>query len=145
MIGFNHALAGALIGAYLPLPAALPVALASHFVLDALPHYGLPHENRDVSPAWRAIFITDFIATACLIALPASRGRYAMLACGIMAVIPDFVWVIRVIRDRSFDLSNNLSWFTKWHAGIQRYERPWGIWIELPLAAILFYFVWQVR
>jgi len=47
MIGFNHAAVGGFIGKFLPLPIALPLALASHFVLYALPHYGVPHSRRN--------------------------------------------------------------------------------------------------
>jgi len=37
----NHILAGAIIGAVIKEPAlALPIAFASHFVMDALPHFG---------------------------------------------------------------------------------------------------------
>ncbi len=91
MIGFNHALVGGLIGRFLPFPIALPLAVASHFCLDALPHYGLPNKNRDHSKAWRYIFIGDFIATACLIVIPIPSHRWAMLSCGVSAVLPDFV------------------------------------------------------
>ena len=65
----------------------------------------------------------------------------ARLLGGIIGVVPDFLWVARVIRNRSFNLKNNGNWFTRWHAGIQKLERPWGLWVELPLTAVLFYLV----
>lgn len=61
--------------------------------------------------------------------------RPDVFICGVVAASPDFIWVLRIIRTRSFDLSRHGNAFTRWHAKIQRYERPWGIWIELPLAA----------
>lgn len=140
MIGFNHAAVGGLLAIALPLPIALPLAFLSHFVLDALPHYGIPHDNRDHSRAWKWVGIIDFIAAWLVIGgLSALLGRWDIFVCGLAAASPDFIWVARIIRNRSFDLSGNQNWFTRWHASIQRYERPWGIYLELPLAGYLFY------
>ena len=143
MTGFNHAVSGGLIGRFLPLPLAIPAALASHFVLDSLPHHGIPHHLRDESPGWRTFYVLDFVATLVLGILAISWHRYDMFVCGLVACSPDLLWVARIIRTRSFDLSDNKHWFTKWHVRIQRYERPWGLWVEMPLAGVLFYFVWR--
>ncbi len=41
MTGFNHAVTGALIAGAVGNPfLAIPLAFASHFVLDAIPHFG---------------------------------------------------------------------------------------------------------
>jgi hypothetical protein len=141
MIGFNHALTGALVARLLPLPLALPVALASHFVLDALPHYGISQKQRDTSRFWKVFFTCDALVTLGLALYAILGHHYALLLGGLVGVIPDFLWVGRVIKNKSFDLSNNTNWFTRWHAAIQKFERPWGLWIELPLAAMLFYIV----
>jgi len=141
MIGFNHALTGGLIAKFLPLPIALPLAFASHFLLDALPHYGIEQHRRDHSRFWRVFFTLDTIATFGLAVYAIGDHHYAMFLGGLFAVMPDFLWVGRVVKTRSFNLSKPNNWFTKFHAGIQKYERPWGLWIELPLAAILFYVV----
>ncbi|HET8709340.1 MAG TPA: hypothetical protein VFL85_03605 [Candidatus Saccharimonadales bacterium] len=141
MIGFNHALTGALIARFLPLPIALPAALASHFILDTMPHYGMPHHQRDNSKFWKIFFTCDALITFSLVPYSLITHHYAMLLGGFVAVMPDFIWVGRVIRTRSFDLSNNTNWFTRWHVGIQKLERPWGKWVELPVAALLFYVV----
>lgn len=132
---------GGLIARYLPLPIALPVALASHFVLDMLPHYGLPNSKRDKSRFWKIFFIVDALATLALALYAIYDRHYAMFLGGLFAVIPDFIWVGRVIKTKSFDLSNNHNRFTRWHANIQKFERPWGIWIEIPIATTLFYAV----
>lgn len=144
MTGFNHAASGALIGKFLPLPIAIPLAFASHFALDSLPHYGIPHHQRDTSLGWRIFSVVDFMAAVGLAALAVYWHRYAMLACGFIACSPDFFWVARVVKTKSFDLSKNQTRFTKWHVKIQRYERPWGIYLEVPLSIILFFFVWEV-
>ena len=137
MTGFNHAAVGGFIGKLFPLPIALPLALVSHFILDALPHYGIPHKRRN-DRFWRIFTTLDFfIAWGYLGWVYLSRHHYAIFFCGLLAASPDFIWVARIVKTRSFDLSKNTSRFTKWHAGIQRFERPWGIWIELPLSLVL--------
>ena len=142
MIGFNHAATGGLIAKFLPLPLAIPIAFASHFVLDALPHYGIANHKRDKSLFWRVFFIVDFIAAWSLgFVAWLVWHRPEMFLVGFIACSPDFLWVARVIKTHSFNLGNNQSQFTLWHARIQRYERPWGIYIELPLAVTLFYLV----
>lgn len=141
MIGLNHALTGGLIAELLPLPIALPLAFASHFILDMLPHYGIDHARRDHSTFWRVFFTFDSLATFGLAVYAVIGKHYALFLGGLMAVMPDFLWVIQVIRSKSFKLDVDSNWFTRWHASIQKLERPWGIAIELPLAATLFYVV----
>jgi hypothetical protein len=141
MTGLNHALAGGLIGKFVPLPLVMPLALASHFILDMLPHYGIDQEQRDKSLFWRIFFSVDALATFCLAVYAIQSQHYAMFLGGLFATMPDYLWVGRIIKTRSFNLSSHSNSFTRWHANIQRFERPWGIWIELPLTLILFYVV----
>ena len=135
----NHSLVGGILGATLPLPIAIPAAFASHFVLDALPHFGVEHGKHGVSPAWKWVHIGDALGTVGLGVWALASHHYAMFAGGFAAVSPDFVWIQRYIADRTFNMNNNMHWFTRWHDGIQRWERPWGMAIELPLAAALLY------
>lgn len=144
MIGFNHAAVGGLLAAALPLPLALPLAFLSHFVLDALPHYGIPHDRRDGSRFWRLFGTADVAAALVIVGgLSLLLGRYDIILCGLVAASPDLIWVARIVRNRSYDLSRNSSWFTRMHVRIQRWERPWGIYIELPLAVLLFFMLRQ--
>ena len=145
MIGFNHALTGGLLALTLPAPIALPLAFVSHFVLDMLPHYGIKNSERDKSNFWKVFFTIDAFATLGLaIYAITNRPEITIFLGGLFATMPDYIWVARVIRTRSFDLSKNGYRFTKWHARIQGYERPWGIWIEIPVAVVLFYVVFGV-
>jgi hypothetical protein len=141
MIGFNHGLVGGLIGKYVPWPLAIPLAFASHFALDTLPHYGMEHRERDGSNFWKIFFTLDALATLGLALWAICFHHYAMFFGGLAAVIPDFVWVAKVIKHRTFNLKHHNSKFEKWHIDIQKHEYKWGIWIELPLAAVLFYIV----
>lgn len=141
MIGFNHALTGALIAKIVPWPIALPLAVVSHFLLDMMPHYGIPARRRNSSKFWRYFFTLDFIASLGLGAWAIYFHHYAMFFCGLAGTMPDFVWVAHVIKKHSFDFSAVETRYEKWHIRIQRYEFPKGLWIELPLAAVLFYVV----
>jgi len=140
MIGFNHGLVGGLIGKFIPWPLGIPLALASHFALDTLPHYGIPPKKRDKSLFWKLFFTLDFFATLSLAVWAIAHHHYAMYVCGQIAVLPDFVWVAHVVRKHTFDFSGAKNRFERWHIKIQHHEFAGGIWIELPLAAVLFYF-----
>lgn len=143
MIGFNHAVTGIIIAKFVPLPLAIPLAFLSHFVLDALPHYGIEFHKRDDSKFWRIFCVVDFFAAWSLAAICIALGRYDMLICGLIAASPDFVWVSRFLKHKSFVMKDHEHWFSKFHARIQ-FERPWGVYIEVPLAALLFCtaFIW---
>lgn len=141
MTGLNHGLTGGLIAYFLPLPIAIPLAFASHFVLDALPHYGIDQNKRDKSIFWKLFFVIDFFATFSLAAYAIHDHHYAMFLGGLFAIMPDFLWVGKVVKTGSFNLGRNSSRFMRWHAKIQGYERPWGLWVEIPLATVLFYVV----
>jgi hypothetical protein len=141
MIGFNHALVGGLIGKLVPLPVALPLAVASHFALDTLPHYGIPHGHRDNSNFWKYFFTIDFFATFGLAVWAIYFQHYAMFFCGLLAVLPDFVWVAKVVKNRSFNLLSDNSHYEKWHIAIQKHEYHWGIWPELVITLALFWVV----
>lgn len=67
MIGFNHAAAGGLLATVLPLPLAILAAFISHFVMDALPHYGIPHAKRNKSRSWRIFTVFDFGSHGCFL------------------------------------------------------------------------------
>ena len=58
----NHMVTGAVIALVVKQPAlALPLAFLSHFVLDALPHYGERGEEQMFSRLTRAVIVTDLV------------------------------------------------------------------------------------
>ena len=141
MTTVNHSLTGALISTVLPLPLAAPLAVASHFVLDALPHYSVPGHTRHKATFWKWILAIDILASVALVFWAIYNQHYAMLICGLLAFAPDVVWVKRAAKTRSFDFSDTASRYEQWHMRIQKHEFPKGLWIEVPLAALLFYIV----
>jgi hypothetical protein len=137
VLATNHAFSGSIIGALLPLPVAIPAAFASHFLLDMLPHYGIDHNNRNSNSVYRLIVFSDtFIALSYAVAA-AFLHKWSMEITGWIAWSPDLVWVIYF-----FVTGGNLhikpkNRFMRFHMDIQRYERPWGIAVDLVFAAVL--------
>lgn len=130
----NHLMTGAAIGMAVDRPLiALPLAFLSHFVLDALPHFGTKYHERHefhVSSLKRAVLAIDAILGFSLLLWLLLGGYYFGLLCAVTAFSPDFAWVARYA---AFHLRENIksrNLFSRFHAGIQWCERPWGILVE---------------
>lgn len=67
MIGFNHVISGVIIGSIAPLPAVPIIALASHFVMDTLPHFGKSEVFKPYNKNFKLLLIFD--ALMCFIIL----------------------------------------------------------------------------
>lgn len=134
MTGSNHIVAGAIIAVSLPQPAiALPLALVSHLVLDALPHYGETNRRSWLGRHFDLILFVDAILCALfMLAIVVFQPAYTLLiiACGVVAVAPDLLWLPYYLADKRGQVrhSTQLAEFLKW---IQWGERPWGIYIEI--------------
>lgn len=149
MTGSNHVLAGALIAATVQQPAAaVSLALVSHFVMDALPHYGDSNKHSWLNRHFIYVLLVDgilavgFIA-ALLFAQPIGWGL--MLTCALVAVAPDAIWLPHYLADLRGQSKQHgrFARFSKW---IQWGERPWGIYIEaVVLVAMLTVFIQIVR
>ncbi|MGB4800635.1 MAG: hypothetical protein WBP03_03910 [Candidatus Saccharimonadales bacterium] len=116
----------ATIGALLALPLAIPAAFASHFVLDALPHYGIALSKRNTSRLHKLVVLSD-IATA----LTGSLGllllhKWQMDLCAWVAWSPDAYCVWYYLRYKDLHIKPH-NWLMKLHQTIQWGERPWGI------------------
>jgi hypothetical protein len=127
MTGLNHVLTGAAIaiGVRQPLLVA-PLALVSHFVLDATPHFD--HAvYRYGSKYFAAIMASDAILsistiTALTLFFPQLAGVIAIGA--LFAILPDFFWLYYYTHGRP------QWWFFRFHTKIQWYERPPGAIVE---------------
>lgn len=131
MLATNHALTGALIASALPLPIAVPLAFVSHFVLDALPHYGIASKLRNRSKTYKIIVASDItIALTGAIGL-AVLHKWHMEIGAWVAWSPDLLWVIYYFTHSKNLRMHPTNWFMRFHLDIQRWERPWGIYVEL--------------
>lgn len=132
MLGFNHVLAGSLIGVLTPLPLSPAVALASHFVLDALPHYGEDPSRPPYSKRFYRLLLYD--ALLCFSALGIALFLFpehavAILLSVVLATLPDFLW----------PLWDKVKWmhpFFRFHKNIQWAEKAENWPLEIIYALI---------
>ncbi|MBC7708386.1 hypothetical protein H7Y63_04125 [Polaromonas sp.] len=137
----NHLLTGAVIGKFLPLPLAIPAAFASHFILDALPHFGFKSipNTKSRKALFISVLVLDFILAVALSIWLISHGRTGQFLIGLVAYSPDVVWLYHyVIKHNLGSLEppkgNRL---TQFHFNIQKYERIWGSFVEMFYFAIM--------
>jgi hypothetical protein len=136
MLETPHVFVGAVIATKFPNPLiAIPLAFASHFVLEMVPHWN-PHLNSETEkfgqPTRRSTVITAVDSTLALAsgsfiayqALPNLGQAALILACSFASVLPD------VMEGPYFFLKMRTNWIKKWIAfqkSIQSDTTPfWG-------------------
>lgn len=141
MTATNHALSGALIGLAVTQPAiALPLAFASHFVLDAIPHFGIKFYESDKKRRFfhGYLLVDASLLAVIIVALYLAGAGWLVFACLFLAGCPDFVQAYKYLFKPKFRTKpTHEHWFTKFHKGIQKSETEKGIFVEIP-AAIIF-------
>ena len=155
MMALPHMLAGAAIGKLVRRPwVAYPAALASHFVLDVVPHldphgmFGAPRGGLTVSEA--TVSGADFVLAAVLITWLAWRQpeRGVILGAAFCAIIIDLVnnvppW------GHWFRMGRYTGGISTWHHGIQHNLKPdqWplGISTQLVVCALSLWAIWPRR
>ncbi len=131
MRAITHAMTGAAIGLGVSEPAvAVPMALASHYVLDALPHYGggLPESEELNSPTFRVLLLADICLCPLLVLLLAvQRPQHWILAaiCAFVAAAPDLA-SINIYRRARRGEPPKTNRYTRFAHAIQWFERPLG-------------------
>ena len=135
----NHVMAGAIIAVAVQKPElAIPLAFISHFVLDALPHFGRVADNvfeRNKNKLFRTVVSIDTVLSlSLLVLLPFLLHNkvdwWVTFVCILAAVCPDFVWVYRFFGEIKSRNYKKIGWFSRFHKWIQWGERPWGIILE---------------
>ncbi len=136
MRAINHALAGALIGLMVSQPEiALIAAVVSHYICDAIPHYGSSAAGVTElkSRAFRDSLYADAVACFVLVVVLAvlhPRHWFLAAVCAFMAAAPDFFSINRFLAVRQ-----GKKWrpnaYSKFASGIQWFERPIGGVVEV--------------
>lgn len=142
MTGTNHFLAGASIGLYISNPIiAVPAAFMSHFAMDALPHFGVAFDPRTNKrpKIFSRVVRADALVSVLLFYFALTNLPALAVVCMIAALSPDFVWVYKFTFKEKFGKlppapKGKLSQI---HKDIQKYERTWGLLVELAVAAVL--------
>ncbi len=149
----NHLLAGSVIGLLIHKPLlAVVLAFASHFAMDALPHFGYTGNNKFFNAAkgivipkvmYAYVLASALAFVAIVISLILSQS-YFVLVVGLAAVLPDAVTTLHYLafEKKGRQLTGSFMWLTlKFHRDIQ-YERPWGIFAEIiTFCALLLFFL----
>ncbi len=124
MTATNHVLTGALIGLTIHQPVlAVMLAIISHFLLDALPHYGAKNLK---GHGFKLLLGADaLLASFILLALVVGRpmGWQLAVGCGVAAASPDLMWLpgwLRMLHGRSRGRFNAIM---KMHKEIQWAEK----------------------
>lgn len=134
MTAANHAVTGSLIVAAVGNPAiGLPLALLSHFILDALPHFGAHTVADPRSREFRAILVTDALLTLSFMLVVGFAGYHTGLDWWVLPLgaafgwMPDLMWYKHYISGLR---GEELQWdpIRLFHKKIQRWEVSWG-WI----------------
>lgn len=135
----NHFMTGAAIAAVVQRPAlAVPLAFASHFVIDAIPHYGygnIPLQQRD---AKRHFVLKQTIDTYFGLGLfwlvpylmRSVQTPLVTQLCMLAAFIPDAIWTVHYVIAQRSGVYKELNRFNRFHKTIQWCERTWGIYVE---------------
>lgn len=140
MMAINHAVTGAIIGLSVDEPAlALPLAFASHFVLDAIPHYDPPGSGHVEKITSRQFFWVQVAGGAGLcfllvVLLAVAHPKHWLLAaiCASIATLPDGLFVTRYLHILRTGKDNlNRHWFWRFHNRVQWRTGPRLIWLEL--------------
>ncbi|MGH3472346.1 MAG: hypothetical protein ACRDPG_09925 [Nocardioidaceae bacterium] len=127
----NHVLSGAVIGLVAPGPGtALAVGVASHFALDAAPHFGL--DDLRLMQVAVPDGLVGLVAAALVTATAPSARRTSLLAGVFGACVPDLDKPGRVF----FDRSPFPSWLDRFHSRIQN-EAPGRFPVEVAAAITL--------
>lgn len=141
MTASNHVVAGAVIAAAVPQAAiALPLAFVSHFIMDALPHYGDNDKHSWLNRHFKYVLGIDLLLTVVFLGglLAFQPNNWGILVLGgLVAVSPDVLWLPYFLADLKHQQKEHskLAKFLKW---IQWGERPWGIYIEAAVLVSLF-------
>lgn len=145
----NHAAVGAIIGLVVKEPViTFPLALLSHLILDAIPHYGIKDDGlgeffkQKLTPYFACF---DFIGLVVLTLLIYKSG-WVVLAAAFIAISPDFIWFYRFAVMEKFGKIPPVKggMVVQFLTKIQWSEKPWGILIEVPLSIILLSTVWNI-
>jgi len=119
--------------------------------MDALPHFGYAG-NKGFSEVFKhklsyIVGVITFISTATVLVFLVMHQAWFAILAGIVAALPDAVgwynWVAYEKKGRT--ASRGLALLhVKFHRRIQKFERPWGIYIEVATFGLLGWLLLQI-
>ncbi len=139
MQALNHVAFGTLIAVTVKQPLLVaPLALASHFALDILPHYGEDPRAPRGSTWYHFRILVDILASLLFVGYASSQfNDYSgvVMLGSVLAILPDFFWPLALYMKPSNPFWN----FLRFHKNIQKFESRGGIYLEVVwLGAVAF-------
>ncbi len=136
MTATNHAMTGAIIGLTVSNPvAAVVIAFFSHFVLDAIPHFGVDEDFYKTKP-FRVVLVID--ALLCLVLVVAlfslHREYWFVPALAAFAAASPDLWSFRRFYNDRVGKPYRPGYIARFASLIQWFERPIGAVVELAWA-----------
>ena len=121
----------------------LPLAFASHFVFDAVPHFGYKESGFENALKHKLsyVFIAFTLISIAILLLTRSLWTWTIAAAAFLAVAPDLDWMTRYFVFERRGLDPHDTKFSRFHHNIQRYERPWGFLVEVSFFVVGYYLV----
>ena len=152
MIATNHALVGAIIGISIKKPElALPLAFVSHFVFDAVPHFGgvnMSPQDWLCSRVFKSMLIIDAILCFALVLfLGINQPNNWLLAsvCAFLATSPDFMHMPRFLAaNKNSSKPVKEGFLLKIHHKVQWFEKPIGAIVEVIFFAAAMIILFQL-
>lgn len=138
MRAINHALTGAFIGLTVGEPLlAIPAAIVSHFVCDAIPHYNADLHSMTAKQWLKSrqfiyLLVADALLCFALVLILAWRQPaewWLPALCAFLAAAPDFFWLPRFLGASTSKVWRP-SGFSKFAQDIQWFQRPIGAVVE---------------
>lgn len=136
MTATNHALTGAMVATVIKQPfLALPLAFISHFICDALPHFGIDFKfGSRAMYTWLTVDGLAALAAALFLVLLGVNQPVFLALAGFVAMSPDLAWLYYGINGK-LGQPAQMDPVSRFHATIQWCSNVPGILVE---------FVWAV-
>lgn len=129
MRAVNHGLTGAAIAVVVKQPMlAVPLALISHFVCDAIPHSGTGNLDIRDKKFLRILYADMALAVVSTLAVASvwQERWWLVIVCAFFAASPDLAWAYY----RYFNPRKKLDSLSKFHKWIQWSETLRGYYLE---------------
>ena len=134
----NHALTGAMIATLINQPyLAIPLAFISHFVCDALPHFGIDMKFGSKSMyIWLILDGLTALGFAFLLLYLGVNNPILLAVSGFAAMSPDLSWLYYGVKNH-LGVYKKYGPISKLHTNIQWYQKVPGIFVEFAWAGLM--------
>lgn len=131
MTATNHGLFGSFIAITLQAHPAIAICIApfSHFLLDALPHFGDDSVSLDSKKFFKRLGVDAFLAvlTTLILAWIWKDIALLLIACAFLAASPDLMWIYYQYINKPLMKKHIVPRFHSW---IQWSQTPKGLYVE---------------